>query len=343
MVAPAAICQSADGTIVPGSECGLSPKAVDAGFNDWKYLINFKPSDTLVSELRGRLHKVDVNVPVVPTPVSMPVPVTPMSPVWHDVRDGRGPINLDFYPVYIHDTPTIDGVKLDVAGVFDYLRKHICEFMTLDGVKSGGPSTEPSLLGQMFPGAPVGKPAYLEVDGLSLDAYEQQDADRWITNSPEGSVLHFHVGTLGASLVVPRNPDNLAVCNTEFVASDHWIFTTIWTPRDLGHAVSGHRQFGVATRHPADQLDAPYAAVFSDPVTVDTPYIYTRGADRCTTVLDSVLGTTVFLGGHNCWLGFCKNIFTWIEANGGKASIPGCLSDRHDWEEIKKYYGRNGS
>jgi hypothetical protein len=77
---------------------------------------------------------------------------------------------------------------------------------------------------------------------------------------------------------------------------------------------------------------------FSDPVTVDTPYFYTRGADRCTTVFDAALATTVFLGGHNCWLGLCKNIHAWIEANGGKASLPGCISDRHDWYDISKAY-----
>jgi hypothetical protein len=102
--------------------------------------------------------------------------------------------------------------------------------------------------------------------------------------------------------------------------------------------VSGHRQFGIATRHPADQFDAPYAQVFSDPVTVDTPYFYTRGADRCTTIVDAALATTVFLGGHNCWLGLCQNIHAWIEANGGKASIPGCITNRHDWDEIAKAY-----
>jgi len=338
MVAPAAICQSADGTIVPGQECGLSPTAVDAGFKDWKYLINFRPPDAVLSALGAR--RSEWSVPQPPTPDAT------MRPLYHSIPKGRGEINLDFYPVYIHDTPTIDGTKLDLAGVLSYVRKHICLFMTIDGVQSGAPSTEPSLLGQMFPRAtaaisnvvPVGRPAYLQVDGLSLDAYDQKDADRWVTDDPVTSILHFHVGTLGASLVIPRNPDNLGVVCAEWTADDHWIFTTIWTQRDLGHAVSGNRMFGVATRHQADQFDAPYAQVFSDPVTVDTPYLYTRGADRCTTLFDAALATTVFLGGHNCWLGFCKNVHAWIEANGGKASIPGCLSDRHSWDDIRRSY-----
>jgi hypothetical protein len=288
MTAPSVICQSANGTIVPGADCGLSPQAADKGFADWQDLMKFRPSDAIETVLESRFQTAGL-------PTS----------IYHDIRKGWGPVNLDFYPVYIHDLPTVDGAKLSATELLSYLRKNAYRFMAHDQ--------------------------------LSFDSYEQADWDRWQTDDPLGAVMHFHIGTKGATIDFTNNPDNMAVVAAEST-QDHWIFSTIWSPSDLGHPVSGNRQFGIATRRPSDQFAEPYSLVFSDPVAADTLYFYTRGVDRCTTALDLTLSNTVFSGGHACWVGLCSNVQDWINANGGNASIPGLISDRHDWDQIRKFY-----
>src|SRR5262249_40899383 len=70
-----AVCKTADGTAVPGQQCGFSPKAEDAGFDDWKYLINFEPPASVVANLQTRFHNV--------------VPVTTQTPLWHSIHHAR--------------------------------------------------------------------------------------------------------------------------------------------------------------------------------------------------------------------------------------------------------------
>ena len=74
--------------------------------------------------------------------------------------------------------------------------------------------------------------------------------------------------------------------------------------RGVGRARTSWRTLsmmrGGASTRSADRFYAPCAQVFSHPVTVDMPFISTPGADRCTTLANAALATTVFRGGHKC-------------------------------------------
>ena len=60
--------------------------------------------------------------------------------------------------------------------------------------------------------------------------------------------------------------------------------------------------------------------------------------DRCTTPSDWIMSNTIFSGGDDCWTGACKNLQQWVDNHGGRASIPGSISARHDWDTIKAAY-----
>jgi hypothetical protein len=233
----------------------------------------------------------------------------PAFPVYHQIELATGDINLDFYVVYIHSLPTIGGNQVSANGLLDYVRTHLGDFM--DHSSSGA--------------------------NVWFRNYEERDRLQWTSSDPLGTVMHFSINgdNWEASVV-----ENLSVVATE-MASDHWIFSTIWTPKDLGHPVSGNRQFGMAIRRPADTYAPPYSLVFGDPVTTDTLYFYTRGADRCTTIADAALAGVVFNGGHMCWLGLTQKVQQFVKDNGGDASFQGAISDRHDWGAISATYWKS--
>ena len=83
------------------------------------------------------------------------------------------------------------------------------------------------------------------------------------------------------------------------VSTDHWIFSTIWTPEDGGHPVSGNREFGFA------------------PSSAEEVIFYTRGADRTTSVADSLGEATVFGAAHQLWLSFQRRLAAYVNSNGG--------------------------
>lgn len=129
---------------------------------------------------------------------------------------------------------------------------------------------------------------------------ENLDKARWLSDSPVGAVLRIDI----------VGPDNAAVVVSE--ADDkHWRFATVRTPfRETGsHPVSGNREFGM----------------FGN-------YVYTRGADRATDILESIMTEVTFAGGDHLWSSFQANVKAFVDENEGQATITKPL--RHDlkWE-----------
>ena len=291
MAAPSEICQSSGGTIVPGNPCHLSPAAAGLPLVDWQYLINFRPPASVKSAVHQRFHQEAHD-----------------TPDYHPIEFGSGPINLDFYLVYIHQMPIIDGARLTSSDLITYFKKNLTSFMDTSKVTFG--------------------------------SYETEDYVKWQSDDSLGSVMHFHIGAQGESWLPFANPENLSVVASE-IASDHWIFSPLWTPNDQNHCVSGNRQFGIGTRRVSDTYSPPHDIVFGDPPAADIPYVYMRGADRCTTPADWIMSNSIFAGGNDCWTGACNKLQQWVDNNGGRASIPGCISKRYDWDTIKAAYWQN--
>jgi hypothetical protein len=115
------------------------------------------------------------------------------------------------------------------------------------------------------------------------------------------------------------NVDDGSVVLSE-IAADHWVFSTLWTPDDGGHPVSGNRQFGFEPRSAGEFV------------------FFTRGADRTTSVIDSAAQATVFGAAHQLWLSFQRRLAAFVNNDGGLATIESAKSDRYDWPTVQTTY-----
>lgn len=326
MGAPNVICEQSDGKATSGNPCTLSPADVGHGLGDWKYIVNFTPPASVQQTLKKRF----------------PNPPPEWPSVYHDIRNGQGECNLDFYAVQIEQLPKDDqGNEMGIDTVLDRVRQNLDTF----------------LLHSLVEFEPYLKPGETS-DDEEGGASQSPDDVTWKSSSPLGAVMVFKLKiSLTITLpVIPRLPaipttsaegsvtidsgaeEHASVVCTEH-AKDHWIFSTLWT-KDAGvHPVAGNRQFGHATLKATDTLPTTYAGVsFNRPAGKDVLYIYTRGADRCSSNFYAAQKAMVFSGGHSCWIAFMNKILTWINQNGGKATNAGFVSKRWDWNnEIKKY------
>jgi len=209
------------------------------------------------------------------------------SKICHPIEEGTGPINLDYYPIRVEALPT-RGNLTRAATLFEHIRRNINNFVDASP------------------------------DGCVFTPYDPiVDAALWtppvLQQSLPGAVVHIDVNSLGV------NVDDGSVVVSESNI-DHWIFSTIWTPGDLAHPVSGNRQFGFVAEN---------AGEFT---------IYTRGADRLTSWIDEQAGQMAFAGANLLWTSFQHKVFELIESEGGKAAIPQPTSNRYDWVAVKASY-----
>ncbi|CAA9377131.1 MAG: hypothetical protein AVDCRST_MAG93-8906 [uncultured Chloroflexia bacterium] len=146
--------------------------------------------------------------------------------------------------------------------------------------------------------------------------YDEIEGNKW-SYSPLTTVGHFDMnGWL--------NLDDGSVVCSEF-APDHWIFSTLWTPDDQDHPVSGNREFG---------FFVPENPSGGDPYYV----FYTRGADRPTGLLDYAVSNTIFAAAHSLWTSFQVKLTLFIDKNGGEANLRHPYSCRYDWDTVRASY-----
>jgi len=168
---------------------------------------------------------------------------------------------------------------------------------------------------------------FFDPDNSDFDFYDDIDATRWASDDPLGSLfnINFWLGPLQAE-------DGSVIAT--LITNRRWIFTTVDTWGDFEHPVSGNREFGF--------LDLGDGTVI----------FYTRGADRLTGISDASVNWltkrltggmgVAFMGADRLWQGYQKRIADFVNANGGKATIGDKLSQRVDYDEIKKLCGGKG-
>ena len=149
--------------------------------------------------------------------------------------------------------------------------------------------------------------SFIEGGGTSFGEYNEENNEKFQSEDPVGSIVHFDV------YIGPVNADDLSVITAK-AQSNYWVFSTIRTPRDLNHPVSGNRQFGLIANE-----DGTYT-------------FFTRGADRPTSRLDSWLSADVFEGAHRLWTTTMKNMTNYVNSNGGEATINPYISKRISWK-----------
>lgn len=232
------------------------------------------------------------------------------------MEDGAGPISLDYYSVKITQLPKEDGRTLTPEEFLSRARRNFGDFVN--------------------------------GDAASFRAYDLREAAKWQSDSPLGSVMHFDmlVDTnfdMSSSIVVDRNLnlridfnvhfDMLPMLSENFrglknmddgsvVMSrsepDSWIFSTISTLDDLGHPVSGNRQFGLVA-----EADGSYT-------------FYTRGADRPTGWIDEKLQDLIFEGADKLWRSVMDKMTDYVNKHEGVATIGNAWSERLDWDTVQK-------
>lgn len=186
------------GTAVPQGVASQSsiyqrPRSLSHPLSDWASLISFRPSTTTQKAVKNRAT----------------MDVMPLAWFVQKIEDGRGDVNLDFYPVHISQLPTSGAGAHGEAALLAYIRQHMNDFV--------------------------------DTNICEFKPYAAADVPLWMGTSPLEAVVHIDmkVPVLGGAV----NLDDGAVVVSE-VAADHWIFSTIRTGGDGYHPVSGNRQFG---------------------------------------------------------------------------------------------------
>jgi hypothetical protein len=209
--------------------------------------------------------------------------------LWHiqGIERGEGPVNLDNYRVKILELPSRRGLD-SLAGLLSYVRLNINRFVD---------------------------PARAR-----MSPYSAVDAARWHSTNPVGAVMHWG---LGRSLGPLGDLEGGSVLCSSY-SDTHWIFSTVHTPEDFYHPVSGSRQFGFYT---FGGNRTPYGGSF----------IYTRAADRVSpSPFNAQLSGTIFGGGHQTWMSFQRRLASYVNEVGGKAAIVAPYSTRYPWSEFRK-------
>jgi len=201
----------------------------------------------------------------------------------HRIESAWGPINLDYYPVEIQQMPVISGQTMTPEQLVEHVRLNINSFID-------------TRISEFTP-----------VDSSA--------AAKWRSAHPLGTVIHIDMKTLGGRL----NPDDGSVVASE-VISLSWIFSTIWTPTDMSHPVSGNRQFGIEHTHDGRTI------------------FFTRGADRTTLLVDDALQSIVFSAAHSLWLSLQQGVRGFVNSHGGSARIRPAFSHRFSWGFIQPRY-----
>lgn len=138
---------------------------------------------------------------------------------------------------------------------------------------------------------------------------DEENEQRWEAAEPIGLAVHIDIG----------GPDNGSVI-ASLAELRRWRFSTLWTEVDACHPVGGNRERGIHGNH-------------------NSTYIYTRAADRLTTIADQT-ERCVFLGlpffvADQLWKRLQKGARTHVNDNGGSATAAFETSVRLDWDDVR--------
>jgi hypothetical protein len=175
-------------------------------------------------------------------------------------------VNCDYFPVHITSLPTIGGVQWTPEQVFDYFRRNINKF-TDNSIATFHPY----------------------VDGFV------DETNYWNSNNYFNTILHLDMFPFDGSVIVSD------VFSDPGVASSFTV-TTIKSPWDNLHPVSGNRKFGII-----QDLNGGYS-------------IYTTAVDRVTKKINEDIGDIIEdFGGNNgletaddLWRAFQTNMIEFI-------------------------------
>jgi hypothetical protein len=212
---------------------------------------------------------------------------------FHRLESAWGDINLDYYAIRIDimpkrmpgDPPTTNRT-LSPAELLQYLRRQL-----------------------------LTKNAVVDSSIAEFQPYGPSDLTAWSGAPSDALGALISIDIVGA--------DNATVMVTQS-ENEFWTFSTLRSPKDKLHPVSGNRRFGIVT-------------------TVDKKiYVYAMGADRRTNLI--TVPPAVWFGGHQLWISFQQKIMALIKDHGGVAEVLPPISRRYDWSHVMSaYYAPTGA
>ncbi len=202
-------------------------------------------------------------------------------------------LNMDLFSVKISKMPNKPGTseKFTHKEFFDYFRLHLNDFA------------------EKF--TPV-----VDTD-LGVN-----DTALWNSTNPLNALISIYI-----PVIVGHN-NGTVICSG--VTSNTWVFTTITSPWDSEHPVSGNRFFSYYI-NPGD----------------NAMYIYTRGLDRVNLPIFnnlSVDSNPAFNGADELWSGMQAKIKKFVKDHGGTENDATIISPeiyRPDWVKVKDYFKGN--
>ena len=285
------------GPASPGSDSSSPLQVAQAGSSDMPLEEQVLRQFTRTSGGDAQLATYNPNLPLRPSPDVQPI-------LWRDLIQYRVPQDiLDLLASRDMRSPSLAGAARPHINL-DAFPVRITAMPTDGGV----PFTAASLLRHVR----LNINDFLSSVLGEFSPYDEAiDGPVWRSDAPRTAVLKIDL--LG--------PDNAAVVCTEADA-DHWIFNTVRTPvlpPGTGtHPVSGQRMFGYLEHENGDVT------------------IYTRGADRATGYLDSLIEEQLYLGGAAFWVEFQYRLIKFVRDNGGEAELSGTFSRRFPWIDVQR-------
>jgi hypothetical protein len=308
MGVPDVDCQSTGGTVADGGSPLLSAEAANTGLSDWGETLNFQPPGDLMSEMVVRFN-------------STAQTSLYLQKGYQPIEYGLGDCNMDCYLVDIlTPPPTLNGGAFSPEALLTHIRTHLNDFL------------DPTCVWN--------------------EPLNDTEKSLWQSGSPRGALHRFYMG--GKTNDPGQHMADACVVCTDS-ASDHWIFSTLQVPVvpnlpwpaagtlsvNGTHPVNGNRRFGVGVRKAGEKWSSRY----KDRIPVrdqDTIFFYTRGVDRCSNGVFQAMSSTVFGGGHACWMGLQKKIAHFLEGQGATVEFAGLyISERYPWGEYVAAPGNN--
>ncbi len=184
-------------------------------------------------------------------------------------------INCDYFPIRITSLPTVNGVLWTPQQLFDFFRRNINQFINT--------------------GIADFQPYY--------DTYFLNDSTKWFSSNPLGSLLHLDMINDGTVVVSDY---------WSTVDSSRFIVSTLRSPLDGIHPVSGNRTWGIGPDHAN-----PGGYIF-----------YTSAVDRITNPFFDLFNdigeltpiTSGFEAADNLWRSLQDGMINFIQANNGSAA-----------------------
>jgi hypothetical protein len=199
-------------------------------------------------------------------------------------------INLDYFPVKIDRLP--NGFS-SPEQLLEHIRKNINNFVNTD------------------------------VSNFhSSSGFNTNEEIVWNSSNPLGAIIHINIPLPGTGGNLSDDGD--VICSD--YASNHWIFSTIQSPKSFQHPVSGNRMFGFDKNK-----DGSYT-------------FYTRGLDRITDFGGSALewfankvNASTFSLAEPLWTSFQNKIKDFTNSNGGISTVLTPTIERPDFDSVKDY------